>query len=160
MCRLTHLLVAVFALTTLSCSEPELVAIEAADVSLVSCNGGSAQESLALYVEFLVDNAGDEPVDIIGVELVTEQDGVEWVSGSQAITSVEVGGGEAKAFTCKDGFTVSYPGENTLTDISLRVTYRQAEAEVTMVRYLEMDTTVVWDNCGGFLGNARTCAPQ
>ncbi|HRE87860.1 MAG TPA: hypothetical protein PK095_01860 [Myxococcota bacterium] len=150
----------VLAGVALSCSERELVSIGAAEVSMVSCNGGADPASLALYVDFLVDNEGDEAVEITRVALATEGDGVSRVSGSQAIGAVEVDGGSTLAFACKDGFTVSYPGENTLTDIRLEVTYRQAESEVTMIRYLQMDASIAWDNCGTFLGNARACAPM
>jgi hypothetical protein len=144
----------------LSCSERELVVIAAADVSLVSCNGQSDPASLALYVDFIVDNNGDEAVEIIGVALSTEGDGLPRVAGSQSIGAVTVDGGSSRALSCKDGFTVSFPGENTLTDIRLDVTYRQGEAEVTMVDYLQMDASIAWDNCGGFLGNAKACAAK
>lgn len=146
--------------TALSCSEQELVSIGAAEVSMVSCNGNPDPASLALYVDFLVDNEGDASVEVIRVALATEGEGVSRVAGAQSLSAVTVEGGSTKAFTCKDGFTVSYPGENTLTDIRLEVTYRQAESEVTMVRYLQMDATVAWDNCGTFLGGAKPCTPK
>lgn len=151
---------AMLAVAMLSCSEQELVSIGAAEVSMLSCNGIGDPTNLALYVDFLVDNEGDESVEVIRVALATEGDGVSRVAGSQNIAAVTVDGGSTKAFTCKDGFTVSYPGENTLTDVRLEVTYRQGESEVTMIRYLQMDATVAWDHCESFLGNARACAAK
>lgn len=150
---------ALVALSLLSCSEQELVSIGAAEVSMVSCNGNGDPANLALYVDFLVDNEGDASVEVTRVTLATEGDGVSRVAGSQNIVAT-VDGGSTKAFTCKDGFTVSYPGENALTDVRLEVTYRQAESEVTMIRYLQMDATVAWDNCGTFLGGAKPCTPR
>jgi len=156
----THIIMALSALLGLSCSEQELVSIGAAEVSMVSCNGNGDPASLALYVDFLVDNDGDASVEVIRVALATEGEGVSRVSGEQSIGAVTVDGGSTKAFTCKDGFTLSYPGENTLTDLRLEVTYRQAESEVTMIRYLQMDATIAWDNCGTFLGNPKSCSPR
>lgn len=144
----------------MSCSEQELVSIGAAEVSMVSCNGNGDPASLALYVDFLVDNDGDASVEVVRVALATEGDGVSRVAGVQNLAGVTVEGGSTKAFTCKDGFTVSYPGENTLTDIRLEVTWQQAETEVTMIRYLQMDSSVAWDNCDTFLGNAKACGPR
>ena len=144
-----------------SCSEPENVLIVEADVSLVSCNNQSNPTSLALYVDFAVQNVSDADIDVIAVELSTVEEGASFVAGRQTLASaVSVDAGSTKAFGCKDGFSVVYPGENTLTDVRLDVTYHLDEAEITMVRYVQMDATVAWDNCGGFLGNAKVCAAK
>jgi hypothetical protein len=144
-----------------SCSEPENVLIVEADLSLVSCNNQSNPASLALYVDFAVQNVSDVDIDVVAVELMPVEKDNPVVVGRQTLTSaVSVEAGATKAFGCKDGFTVVYPGENTLTEVRLEVVYRVDGAEMAMVRYVQMDTTVAWDNCGGFLGNAKVCAAK
>jgi hypothetical protein len=158
---LSGFLVLVGGVAFVSCSELENVRIAAAEVSLVSCNNQGAPGSLALYVDFLFENLSDEEVQVTAVELETEPDEVDVVSGRQTLaSSVSVEAGGSKAFSCKDGFSVRYPGENTLTDVRLEVTYRVGASEITTVSYVKMGTTVAWDNCGAFLGNARACAPK
>lgn len=142
-----------------SCTETADLVFVDVDVSMVSCNNSASPASLALYVDFGVKNQSDEPVELISVGLSTVDPSLDAVEGRQTLSPrVTLASGEQKAFSCKDGFALSYPGQNTLTDVRLEVTYKANEVEVTAITYVRMDATVAWDNCQSFIGNARPCA--
>lgn len=158
--RFLGALALVLALPSSSCSEPADVIIKDTSVSLGSCNGQTNPESLALWVEFTVENRGDDEVEITSVELV-DAAGLGVVSGEQTLASpLPVDAGTSRELSCKDGFAVTFPGDGTSTDVNLRVTYKVGADEVTTIRPTRMSASIFWDNCGTMLGSPKVCGAK
>jgi len=141
-----------------SCSEKNDVSVSDITAELVSCNGQSTPETMALYLDMNVRNEADEPLEVTRVTLATNA-GEVVVSGSQAASpTITVAPSMSEDIACKDGFTLArFPGEGAETPIRVQIDYRVGGDEGTLVVPATLRSTIAWDNCDTFLGDAVMC---
>ena len=156
------LLSGVALVSLVSCSEQPSVFVSDLSAELVSCNGQTTPEALALYLDFDVHNDSDEPLEVTRVTLATDDPEVVVVAGSQSpAPAIVVAASESAAFACKDGFTVTgFPGENVTTAVRVQVEFKVGEATGTASGSAMMRSSIAWDNCQNFLGNPVACHAQ